>query len=252
MRHKLLIRRLAGDLHRRRLQIGYYRAHLDSQYLDRERYYRERAKSRLRGTQEDGLIHVCLIIDGMDQAKFCCPRSEAVHNSKEFETPRPRLHVSAIICHGHFRMVFVADPDTPKDGNYTIECLAHALTRLHAMRVDLAKVRWHVQADNTCRETKNNWVFRWLAILTCMFGFDSCNLEFLRPGHTHEDIDQFFGSMGTFLLKSSDLQDPEAFVRRINVFLQTTNQGTESWCLALKVDQVRNWKSWLVHLPALG
>ena len=51
----------------------------------------------------DGLNQLLKItIDGMDQAKFRCPRNLA--SSAEFEACfRPQLHMVGTICHGHFR-----------------------------------------------------------------------------------------------------------------------------------------------------
>jgi hypothetical protein len=103
VRHKLIIKNLGGDLHKRKMQIGFYHKHLRSQRMDRGVYYVHRALSRLRGRSQDGRIHISMIYDGMDQAKFNCPRDERLDQSKEMEGVRPRLHVTGLIVHGYFR-----------------------------------------------------------------------------------------------------------------------------------------------------
>ena len=107
--HKLIIRQLGGDLVRRIRQIELLSEHRLDQYKDRRFYWGIRAEAALSP------LVITLIIDGMDQSKFCCPRSEFVFKSKLLEgMQRPRLHVNALIAHHKFVMVAVSRADFPK------------------------------------------------------------------------------------------------------------------------------------------
>ena len=248
VRHKLIIRNLAGDCVKRKIQTQFYHRHLRSQRADRGVYYDRRAKSRLRTADStDGKIHVSVILDGMDQAKFGCPRDERLDQSKEFEGVRPRLHVVGAIAHGYFRQVYITDPDIPKDSNLTCEILANVLTLLKDMGVPLASsVAFHVQGDNTCRENKNNITMKFMAGVVGFGRIVVGEQEYLITGHTHEDIDQLFGRLARFLLKQHRLEDPSAFVRAISRFMQDLGQTTEVWHQCVKLDHIRDWRGWLI------
>ena len=249
VRHKLIIRNLGGDYVKRKLQTQYYHLHLRSQRADRGVYYARRALSRLKQICQDGKVHVSLILDGMDQAKFSTPRDERLDQSKEFEGVRPRLHVVGVIVHGYFRQIYVTDPDVPKDSNLTCEILANVLTHLKEMGVPLSvDVVLHIQGDNTCRENKNNTTMKFCGALTGFSRIVVGEQEYLVTGHTHEDIDQLFGRLAKFLLGQHRLEDPAAFVAAINGFMQNLGQTTEMWHRCVKLDHVRNWKQWLSHL----
>eukprot|EP00438_Fugacium_kawagutii_P021571 Skav212155 [mRNA] locus=scaffold754:104394:116972:+ [translate_table: standard] len=80
--HKMMLRELGTFLLAKKRQGDLYRAHLMAQYRDRQIYWQIRASSRLRVTG-----HLCLILDAMDQCKFCYPRSPACQNViSKFET----------------------------------------------------------------------------------------------------------------------------------------------------------------------
>ena len=67
--HRCLLKLLGHDTVAWNRQRLAYDRHLQKQYQDRRWYWFLRAQSRLvRGI-------ICIIIDGMDQAKFCWPRA---------------------------------------------------------------------------------------------------------------------------------------------------------------------------------
>ena len=77
-----------------------------------------------RNPSKDGIDQVLKItIDGMDQAKFKCPRNIAA--SKAFEKLwRPQLHVIGAIAHGHLEVMAIMPPDAPKDANMNMTVLS--------------------------------------------------------------------------------------------------------------------------------
>ncbi|CAK9054939.1 FO synthase subunit 1, partial [Durusdinium trenchii] len=197
LRHKLLIRDMHQYLFARQQQHAFFQAHLKSQYLDRVQYWDLRGVSRLASP-----FQVTLILDGMDQSKFCYPRG-AVYMAKDLATlQRPRAHISALIAHGHFVLFVVSSADMPKDSNACIEVTAHAL-QLLSERLDLSRVTLNIQSDNTTREVKNNHYLRFLGMLVSHGIVYAARLHNLRSGHSHEDIDQLFGRLAAHLVKKA-------------------------------------------------
>ena len=73
------------------------------------------------------------------------------------------------------------------------------LTRLQRKRVAVHRARLHVQLDNTSSTNKNNIVLGFLAWLVAAGIVRSAEADFLRVGHTHEDVDQFHGQVCSWL-----------------------------------------------------
>ena len=145
--HKIMIKELHGHLRARQEQHRLFAAHLRAQYQDRLTYW------GLRGTSRDSPFEVTLILDGMDQGKFAYPRSE-LFRAKELATlSRPRAHITGMICHGHFLLFSVSPANLPKDSNMSIELTAHAL-QLLSRTMDISKLTFNIQSDNTAREVK--------------------------------------------------------------------------------------------------
>ena len=168
-------------------------------YLDRLQYYRYRSLSR----QGDGRF-ICIIQDGLDQGKVSLPRSSWMH-SKEFsqlKVHRPKLHLTLTLVHGYFLLFTISLPHTMKDSNASLETICHALHLLETRhKVHLPGCSLSIQADNTCRELKNNPVFRWAALQTSAGNLRSASVRFLRSGHSHEDVDQIFGRLSRHYAK---------------------------------------------------
>ena len=84
----------------------------------------------------------------------------------------------------------------------------------------------YIQLDNTARENKNQYILSFLSYLVqmkifsevsfqtyssnCVVHFDNefntsiqIHLSFLMVGHTHEDVDQVFSRISTYLRKNS-------------------------------------------------
>jgi hypothetical protein len=241
VKHRLLLTQLAHDSVAQNKQRLLYSRHLRSQYADRQWYWDIRAQSRLR----DRVI--CIIIDGMDQAKFSWPRHPAF-GSHEFDSfHRPRLHIVAALVHGYFVEVFCSHADLRKTGSSTCEQLAGIFTRLKNMGVNLATYTVHVQLDNTASSNKNNTVLWFCAALVAAGLIQSVRVVFLRSGHSHEDIDQFFGELASWIIKNmrvaSDLSDVESSIR---AFLGGARvRPYEAGRFVTRLDHLRDWKAWL-------
>ena len=244
VKHKLIIRELGGDAIRRDKQLALFQQHKHDQYRDRRVYWNLRAQAWLH------FYIIVIILDGMDQAKFAYPRAGFL-KSKDFDSlQRPRLHVEGVIVHGHFVHVSVSNADFPTDANVTIELVAYALTQVSSKGIRLDHAHVHVQMDNTCSNNKNNYVMRFLASMVCCCIFDKGSANFLRKGHTHEDIDQFFGRLASWIALHTTIETPEQFIVVIQNFLDklplarpwpVSRRAREAFLL----DTVRDWKSWL-------
>ena len=63
----------------------------------------------------------------------------------------------------------------------------------------------------------------------------------LRAGHSHEDIDQTFGRLASWLHKHPIALCPEDFVPLINQFLEETPFPFEPYRMAFELNRVRDW-----------
>lgn len=66
-------------------------------------------------------------------------------------------------------------------------------------------------------------------------------VQYLRSGHTHEDIDQTFGALSKHLLRVRDLQSPSDVVNTIKDFLQKAKMAWETERHVVMMDSIRDW-----------
>ena len=105
-----------------------------------------------------------------------------------------------------------------------------------------------VQADNTVAQAKNQWVALWLAQLVRAGLFETCNLFFLRVGHTHEDIDQLFSILVSLILRCHHFQTPQELLDFLMKELQPKFEAKREECHGKIVTGIRDWQSWLLGL----
>lgn len=127
-----------------------------------------------------------IMIDGMDQAKFRCPRNLASTNAFS-QVARPALHL--------------------KDANMKATCLAAVLDQcqiaVESLGPDYSLPRHLiVAADNTPREAKNQFFATFAALLVASNQFDTVEVQYLQVGHTNNELDQRFSSLATILSKA--------------------------------------------------
>lgn len=61
----------------------------------------------------------------------------------------------------------------------------------------------YIQADNSAAESKNKYFLYFCGILVHLGIFDEVHYSTMIPGHTHEDIDQLFQAIHTYLARNS-------------------------------------------------
>lgn len=119
----------------------------------------------------------------MDQAKFRTPRSRKKQTKLYATMHRPCLHVAATWAHGWGLNLAIADEDLKKNSECTIEQVARTFDEIIQQHGHLP-TGVNLQADNTYREAKNQFVASF-AILTIALGcFRFFTMSFLRKGHS--------------------------------------------------------------------
>jgi hypothetical protein len=87
-----------------------------------------------------------------------------------------------------------------KGARATVEVVHHTLLKLAKTRKVWPKF-FRLQLDNTTSDCKNHTVMAYLAWLTATGVFEKAVAGFLAVGHTHEDIDGFFGMLRRYLMR---------------------------------------------------
>ena len=123
---------------------------------ERKKYYYHRKKAA------DPINHtkyLCVIIDGMDQAKLLVPNLRRW--AKSYASAwRLRTHLTGVINHGREVLGLFDLFQWPHDSNLTMNVLLRVLERCDYLPDVL-----YFQMDNCFRENKNQFVFVFLGIL---------------------------------------------------------------------------------------
>lgn len=191
-------------------QLRELQRHLRTQYADRAAYWAHRSRSRLEASSTC-CSEVSIILDSMDQAKHCWPRSEAMA-AKDFNSwPRPKMSSTTMIMHGHGVIQCLSPPCLPTNSNRTVEIAGVGLTRGMAHGIDWRHVDLRLQSDNCAKEAKNQTVLRFLGQLVATHRLRSARLCCLMTGHSHEGIDSLFSQMSTFIGRNRELHTMSSF-----------------------------------------
>ena len=159
----------------------------------------------------EGLLHVR--IDGMDQAKFRCPRN--MESSKKWAGLwRPTLHMVGVLIEGVLEMYFVMDADVPKDSNCECTCLSLALdeaSKILAERGLNMPKYVSLKYDNTGREGKNQHVAKFEAFLQAKGHFIGVQDGNSEKGHTHDGLDQRYAVATATMGDKKLIEEPHGF-----------------------------------------
>ncbi|CAK9104022.1 Modification methylase ScrFIA [Durusdinium trenchii] len=239
-KHKAIIKKLGGDAAARQEQLVQFQAHLRRQYSDRCQYWSKRSASRLPVTPT-GRQTICIITDAIDKSKFRYPRTRLM-TSKDFHSfQRPQMDMTTCIAHGFHVFLALSEPFQKKDSSWCAELVSHSLHCIGHC-TDLRSADIYLQADNTCREVKNNTLTRLCGLLSGLHRVHSITLNFLTTGHSHEDVDQFFSAVTNYLQKdeNQELHTPDAFIASLQRWLDDPQiRPYERHRFVRKVDAVR-------------
>lgn len=196
-----------------------------------------------------------VIQDGMDQAKFRMPRFRSSQRRSKLSERlfRPTMHILACWLHGHSLRFYVSNEDMPKNSETSCEATARALSDAFT-EVGSLPLTLYVQHDGTYREAKNQFYMSFLLVLTVLQVFRQCYISFLRPGHSHEDVDQIFSQVSG-MLSSQTFSNPDELVDLLNLTCQPDTRAQSlrqkkrrldrvaaSSC---RLDQTAQWKEWV-------
>ena len=218
--------------------------HLKEQYRDRLIYWNIRFWSR---RPESNVLSI--IIDSMDKAKAAWPQY-VFRKSKELDKyRRPRLVITCVIAHGYCTDFYLADDETMFHGaSMFCELLTRMLERVRNIcesRGQSFPEHLVVQSDNTTAQAKNAECVKFLAVLVRKFKFHTIVLNFLRVGHTHEDVDQMFAVLLSLVLRRIQFQRPCELCDAIQVAMQNVIHARGEELLVSHLTHIRDFKAWM-------
>jgi hypothetical protein len=168
------------------------RAHLEKQYADRLAYYAAREQS-----YNDPDNHLCVIVDAMTEGSTSTPMTR--RDAKGFKPAAYKTQLYGALVHGP-EGFFGYTTSGMKGARVTVEVVHRTLLKLAKTRKVWPKF-FRLQLDNTTSDCKNHTVMAYLAWLTATGVFEKAVAGFLAVGHTHEDIDGFFGMLRRYLMR---------------------------------------------------
>lgn len=240
VRYRLLIKRIPRGPGRQS-QIEEYKKHLTRQYRDRQAYWGHRSKSRTEACSGVPITHLSVVLDGMDQAKHCYPKSSSMA-SKEFNSwSRPRLSATTVIAHGHAILIGLSPENVPTSGSRTMELVAYMMTK------PLNYIHWpnvflHLEADNCSKELKHQTSLRMMATMVSLHRLRGCEFSYLQSGHSHEDIDAHFAVTSAWLNRFPELWCIDDFQKCLqNMLADKRVRINEPKREVLVFDQFRDW-----------
>ena len=145
-----------------------------------------------------------VIIDGADQSAFGSPH-HYLHSKDDDGHWKIGTHLMGALVHGRTCHGFTFLPNIKHGSNITIETLHRVLQHefeLNEKKPFKQRVLY-LQLDNTTKQCKSQFVLAYLALLVAWGVFAEVVLSFLPVGHTHEDIDQMFSRIASWLRKNN-------------------------------------------------
>ena len=210
------------------------RRHIEDVRMEREQYHRIR---KLAADHESDWL--CIIIDGMDQAKTNIPRANGKRDRGDEKTIPTRI--IGVKIHGRFQKFYIIPPDMPHDSNVTWSILLDCINQLKDEYGSLPSKLW-VQMDNTATDNKNKLNFAIQRHLVSAGIFREAVFGFLPVGHTHEDIDQAFSRIATYLRGSRHTANsfPDLVHACTSAFSNVVTHAE-----VLREEKLRDFRRWL-------
>eukprot|EP00435_Cladocopium_sp_Y103_P036678 s460_g9.t1 len=188
----------------------------------------------------------------MDQAKFRMPRLRMRRSKLSERLYRPTQHILASWVHGFGLTFYISQEDMPKNSETSVEATSRVLNDVYRESSRKLPSTLHIQHDGTPREAKNQYYSRYLIALVILGVFRQTCISFLRPGHSHEDLDQVFSQVGS-MLSHSEFATPDQLLELLNGTCRPeAAQGARQKRAKLSkiaasasmLDQTAEWKAW--------
>lgn len=205
----------------RQYQLEAYRLHLARQYADRGVYWRNRADARLSAESDAAQPKLTFMIDSVDHAKFAWPKALSMSAKDFHQFIRPCLRVTGCLAHGRALFVYVSESHLSHDSSWTADLFLHALSAIqdHWPNLDMRSTHVCVHADNASKECKNNTMARVISSLVGSRRVSKGEMNMLESGHSHEDLDQAFSRLCSWIQGQQELHSPAQFVASIQQWL---------------------------------
>ena len=196
-----------------------------------------------------GTWELCCILDSMDAAKYCWPRSRVMSTKQFTKFHRPKMSLTALLCHGHLCLGVLTPHALTCNSSRTVEILSHGLTFLDrhpGWRFDLRTAVVHLQADNASKEVKNQSVCRHMAAAVALRKVKACQIAFLSSGHSHEDIDSMFSVVRSWIQRFPEIWTPTSFKDVLQSFFdKPEHRPYEKFRRVVMLTTFRDWTlSW--------
>ena len=200
------------------------------------RSYMDRREEAADPVKRDHVMSI--IIDGADQAAYGLPYHCTTTHSVQGKH-KIKGHLMGAIVHGRGVYGFVGVDNVKYGTNVTIETL-HRILLDQAKRGPLPD-HLYLQLDNTAKQCKSRFLLGWLGCLVKWGVFKNIYVSFLPVGHTHEDIDQMFSRLATYL-RFHDARSRAEMCRAIQLCYHDKNGKQPK---AGPMDNVANISDWL-------
>ena len=105
-------------------------------------------------------------------------------------------------------IVFMSWGDLAKDSSYTAQAILRTLKMTMEKRGVLG-ARLVLNLDGTTRENKNKTIVMLLAALVEIGVFNDVWVCFKQPGHTHNEVDQFWSVISNYLKRKGAIDGKE-------------------------------------------
>jgi hypothetical protein len=242
--HSLFIHCSSASPQDKRCRAQAWQQHLRDQYHDRLIYWHLRWWSTRPGSNI-----LVIIIDGMDKSKGSWPQYNFRVPKMLEKFHRPRLTIHLAMAHGYCYDFYIADDENFFHGaSYFCEMLIQTLARVEricASRNQPMPENLVVQADNTTAQAKNEEVAKLLAVLVGRYKFKTAILEFLRVGHTHEDVDFMFSLLLARVLRKVRFQIPNELCQAILAGMGPVVASKRCELACHLLSHVRDFKLWM-------
>ncbi|CAJ1426268.1 unnamed protein product, partial [Effrenium voratum] len=196
-----------------------WRQHLRDQYHDRQLYWSMRFASRSK------MNIITIIVDSFDKTKMAYPKLDYKLGRLPHafdQLLRPKLVQSSVLtaclCHGWRTGVFLQDDHLRHGADAYLEVVSRTLDSIATTTGELPAHLW-LQSDNTTAQSKNSSSHLYCALLVGRRQMSTVTCSYLTKGHTHEDVDHFFGELLPILRRNhfECLEDMQQLLQKVQV-----------------------------------
>lgn len=217
------------------------------------------SRGNIKGSQienfkenSDGFLK--LMIDGMDQQKFAIPRSRRLNGASDYgKSWKSLAHVVGVVAWGVAEIYFLMKHDCKKDASMQATVTSRALDIVNDIVTGYGpgfQVPRHllVSADNTPRESKNQFYAQYLSKLAGEV-FETVELQFLQVSHTHNELDQRFSTMATIIKRAEQIDS----LHSLKDYLTSHMTAAAGRQLHIEIlDNTWSFASWIMKNAQVG